>query len=901
MHIPGLRRLVRLPRRSGQQIDRDIDDELAFHIDMVAAELIADGTPPSEARDRARHQFGDVERARRNLRREEQGIERERRRANFGNELRQDLTFALRQLRQSPGFTFVAVVTLGLGIGATTAIFSVVDAVLLRPLPYAQADRLVRLRQVDARRSDQGDTSPATFLDWQGRSRSFERVAFFQYFGHDVKGATGETISIDSWLVSEDYFAVLGVKPRLGRVFLPEEYRPGAARVVIISSALWQQRYGSDPHVLGRREILDGVAHTIVGVMPVSFQFPEKRHIWAPKMLTDEERRERGGNYLGVVARLRPGVTLAAAQDDMNRVSRELAAEYPRTNAKVGARLTSVPNDAVGAVRPALLVLLGAVTCVLLVACANVANLLLARGADRRREFAIRAALGAGRGRLARQMLSESVMLAALGCAVGLVLGALGIELIRALSPATLPRMDEIALDGRVLLFTLGASVGTVLIFGLAPARMFSSPDLNSAVREGGRGTSASRGKLRARSLLIVTEVALALVLLVGSGLLIRSFIVLLRVDPGFVPENRAMVQLFLWDLYPKPELRAGVLRDILDRMTLVRGVESVGAVSALPFAAANIGVQTPIRFEGRPAPGQGESPNVYTTVATNGYFETMGVALRRGRTFTAADNATGAKVALVSESLVRRYFPNEDPIGRRIAVSFDGGAYASAKRGDVTVDRWREIVGIVADVRHDGLEAAPREEMYMPHAQFPFGSMTVVVRTTGDPAPLLPLLQRAVWDVNRNQAIYAATTMNALVGTSLTDRRFNLALIGSFAALALLLAAVGVYGLISYSTSRRTTEFGVRLALGADGRSILVAAMGDGVRYAVAGVAVGMIGAFVLTRSMATMLFGVKPTDPLTFAVFAVVMLVVAMVASFVPARRALRVDPVTALRAEA
>ena len=899
--IPGLRRLVRFPGRSRTQIERDVDDELAFHIDTVAAEMIAAGIPEAEARERARRQFGDLDWARRNLRREAHGIERERRRADFGNELRQDLTFALRQLRRSPGFTFVAVATLGLGIGATTAIFSVVDGVLLRPLPYAQADRLVRLRQVDARKSEGGDTSPANYLDWQGRSRSFEHVAFFQYFGHDLKASSGETISINSWLVSEEYFAVLGVKPRLGRVFLPEEYRPGAARVVVISSALWQQRYGADPRVLGRQEILDGVAHTIVGVMPVSFQYPEKRHIWAPKILSEEETRVRAGNYLGVVARLRPGVTLAAAQDDLNRVSRELAAEYPRTNTKVGVLVTSVPNDVVGAVRPALLVLLGAVTCVLLVACANVANLLLARGADRRREFAIRAALGAGRGRLARQMLSESAILAMLGCAVGLVLGKCGITLILALSPATLPRMDEIALDGRVLVFTLAASVGTALMFGLTPARMFSIPDLNSAVREGGRGTSPSRGRLRIRSLLIVTEVALALVLLVGSGLLIRSFIVLLRVDPGFAPENRARVQLFLWDLYAKPELRAGVLRDILARMASVGGVESVGAVSALPFAAANIGVQTPIWFEGRPAPSPGETPNVYTTVVTNGYFETMGVALRRGRTFTAADNATGARVALISESLVRRHFPNDDPIGKRIAVAFDGGAYASLKHGDVTTDQSREIVGIVADVRHDGLEAAPREEMYMPHAQFPFGSMTVVVKTRGDPAPLLPLLQRAVWDVNRNQAIYAATTMNALVGTSLTDRRFNLALIGSFAALALLLAAVGVYGLISYSTSRRTTEFGVRLALGADARSILVAAMADGVRYAVAGVAVGMVGAFALTRSMATMLFGVTPTDPLTFGALAVVMLVVAMVASFVPARRALRVDPVTALRADA
>jgi putative ABC transport system permease protein len=885
--IPGLRRLFQYPHRSRRQINGEIDDELAFHIDMVAAELVAAGVPASEARERAREQFGDVARARRVMRREEQGIERSRRRADLAGEIHQDLVFAARQLRRSPAFALVAVLTLGLGIGATTAIFSVVDGVLLRPLPYAEPDRLVRLRQVDGRTSEQDDTSPATFFDWRDRSRSFERVAFFQYFGHDVRGPSGETISLDSWLVSEDYFAVLGVQPRLGRVFLPDEFRTGAAPVVVISSALWKQRYGGDPVVLGRREMLDGVAHTIVGVMPPSFEFPEKRDLWAPKIFVDDEKQVRAGTYLGVVARLRPGVTMAAAQSDMDRVAKQLATEYPRTNAKVGVHVTSVPNDLVGPVRTAMLVLLGAVGCVLLVACANVANLLLARGADRRREFAIRAALGAGRARLMRQMVSENAMLAALGCGVGLVLGRLALIVLLALSPATLPRKDLIALDGRVLVFTLATSVVTALLFGLAPLRLLTRPDLHSAVRDGGRGTSASRGRLRLASTLIVTEVALALVLLVGSGLLIRSFVALLSVDPGFVPQRRAMVQVFLWDLYPRPELRSSFLREVLDRMAAVPGVKSAGAVSAMPFAAANIGVQTPIRFEGRPAPGPGESPNVYTTVATDGYFETMGVALRRGRTFAATDKASGAPVALISESLARHYFPDEDPIGKRIAVSFDG-------------NRSREIVGIVADVRHDGLQAAPREEMYMPHAQFPFGSMTIVVRAAGDPEPLLPALQRAVWAVNRNQAIYAATTLDALVLSSLRERRFNLALIGSFATLALVLAAVGVYGLISYSTSRRSAEFGVRLALGASGRQIVAAAMRDGVRSAVIGTALGLAASYGLTRSMATMLFGVKPTDPLTFASLALVMLVVAALASYLPARRAQRVDPVAALRGD-
>ena len=885
--IPGLRRLLSFPRRSDRQIEREIDDEVSFHIDMVTAELIASGVPPADARDRARRQFGDVSRARRNLRVEDQGIERDRRRADIGNEVRQDLVFASRQLRRSPAFAIVAVLTLGLGIGATTAIFSAVDGVLLRPLPYPQADRLVRLFHVDATQSERDDATPANFFDWQERNRSFERLAYFQYYGHDVTGSAGETITINSWLVSEDYFTVLGVQPRLGRVFRADEFRPGAAPVAIISTSLWQQRFGGDPNVLGRKETLDNVAHTIVGVMPVAFQFPGKRHIWAPKVMAEAEKRERGATYLGVVGRLRPGISVAAAQEDMNRIARELAAAFPTTNAKVGVQVASVPNDLLGPVRTAMLVLLGAVMCVLLVACANVANLLLARGSDRRREFAIRAALGAGRTRLARQMITESAVLAALGCGLGLLLGRWGIALLLALSPATLPRADEITLDGRVLLFTLVMSLGTALLFGLAPVRMFSRPNLNDAVRDGGRGSSASRGRLRLRGVLIATEVALALVLLVGSGLLVRSFVSLLKVDPGFVPANRAMVQVFLWDLYQKPDLRAGFMRDLLERMATVPGVESVGAVSAFPFALANIGIETAVAVEGQPRSAPGEEPNAYTTVASNGYFETMGIRLHRGRTFTASDNATAEKVAIVSESFVKRHFPGGDPIGKRVAAGFDGG-------------QSRQIVGVVSDVRHDGLQQPVREELYMPHAQHPFGSMTIAVRTTGDPATMLPALQRAVWEVNPRQAIYTATTVDALVSTSLRERRFNLSLIGGFAALALVLSAVGVYGLISYSTSRRANEFGLRLALGASGGQIVYAAMRDGVRYAVVGVVVGLIAAYVLTRSLSTMLFGVTSTDPITYASLAMVMLAVAALASYLPARRALRVDPVTALRGE-
>ena len=884
--IPGLRRLLSFPRRSDRQIDREIDDEMSFHIDMVAAELIDGGVPPDEARSRARRQFGDVSRARQKLRTEEQGLEKERRRADLGNEIRQDLVFASRQLRRSPAFAVVAVLTLGLGIGATTAIFSAVDGVLLRPLPYPEADRLVRVFQTNKGQTERDDASPANFADWQERNRSFTKLAYFQYYGHDVTGASGETTSIDSWLVSEDYFDVLGVKPLMGRTFRPDEFRAGAAPVAIISASLWQQRFGGDPKVIGRQEILDNVPHTIVGVMPMSLQFPEKRYLWAPNKLTEAEKLERGGTYLAVVGRLRPGITLAAARQDMSRIGRELAASYPRTNAQVGIEVASVPNELLGPVRTAMLVLLGAVMCVLLVACANVANLLLARGSDRRREFAIRAALGAGRTRLARQMITESAVLAGLGCAIGLLLGRAGIALILTLSPATLPRADEIVLDGRVLAFTLIVSLGTALLFGLAPVRMFSRPDLTDVVREGGRGSSASRGRLRLRGVLIVTEVALALVLLVGSGLLIRSFISLLRVDPGFVPENRAMVQLFLWDQYAKPLARVDALREVLTRMRAVPGVESAGAVSAFPFALANIGIETNVTVEGKQA-APGDEPNAFTTLATDGYFETMGIRLHRGRAFTPADDAAGLEVAIVSESFVKRHFPDTDPIGKRVASRFDGG-------------QSRVIVGVVSDVRHDGLQLPVREELYIPHAQNGFGSMTIAVRTTGDPTLMLPALQRAVWDVNPRQAIYAATTMNALVSTSLRERRFNLSLIGGFAALALVLSAVGVYGLISYSTSRRSNEFGVRLALGASGGQIVYAAMCDGVRYAVLGVVVGLFAAYALTRSLSTMLFGISATDPATYVSLAVVMLGVAALASYLPARKAMRVDPVAALRGD-
>jgi putative ABC transport system permease protein len=801
----------------------------------------------------------------------------------------QDVRYGARALVKSPGFTLVAILALALGIGANTAIFSVVNGVLLRPLPYPGAESIVSVFQHDTKVGiERAPVSLANFIDYRGRAQSFAGMAALRPYGFDSTGE-GDPENFHSWLVTEDFFDVMGAAALHGRVPAREEFRAGAETVVVISHGLWRRRFGADPGVVGRKLTLDGKPYTVVGVMPPGFHLLEKRDMIAPFVFDEAQARRRGANFLSVVGRLKPGVTAGQAGAELKGIAEQLAREYPQTNREMSAAVVGLRDQMLGGVRRLLLVLLAAVGLVLLVACANVASLLLARGAERGRELAIRAALGAGRARLARQLLTESAILAAAGGALGVLLAWWGIDVILALSPGDLPRAEGIGLSLPVLAFAGALSVLTAAAFGLVPSLQFSKPDLNEALKEGGRAASAGAGRHRLRRALVVAEVALALVLLVGAGLLLRSFARLLRVDPGFSPENTLALQVHVYDQYPKPEQQAAFFEAALARVAALPGVRAAGGSSAPPFIGeGGIELESDFTIEGRPAPQEGQEPSAQHTVVTSDYFRAAGVALRRGRAFEKSDDAGSVPVVVVNESFARRYFPGEDAVGRRIVVR------------RLTRPVAREIVGVVGDVRHTGLDGEPKPELFLHTLQVPLGSMTFVVRTEGDPLRLLPAVKREVWAVNRALPFYSVATMEELVAETLRGRRFGVALLGAFAGLALLLAAVGLYGLISFSTSRRTHEIGVRMALGAQGRDILKMVVGEGLLLGAAGVAVGTAGALALTRFMAGLLFGVTPTDPPTYAAIAALLLAVALLASYLPARRATRVDPMTALRYE-
>ncbi len=799
----------------------------------------------------------------------------------------QDLRYGARQLARSPGFTAVAVLTLALGIGANTAIFSVVHGVVLRPFSYHQPDRIVSLWQTDLKEGNRrGPVSVANFLDWQERSRSFEAMAILRPYGLDYTGA-GYPESIRSWLVSRGFFEILGVRALVGRTFLPEEYQPENNHVAVLSYGLWQRRFVGDPAIVGQKVVLDGLPFTIVGVMPAEFAFPDKKEIWAPFVVTEATRQTVHGAFLETVARLKPGVTLAQAQAEMDAIAAQLREEQPSRNQNVGVAALSLPDQLIGHIRPALLLLLGAVGLVLLIACANVANLLVTRGAHREHEFAVRAALGAARGRLVRQLLTESLLLAFLGGAAGLLLASWAVSVIVAWSPADLPRLEQVSLNRTVLGFSITVSFLAAIAFGLLPAVRLSRVEVHASLKEGGR-TAVGGGHHGLRHALVVGEVAVALVLLVGAGLLVRSFVRLMQVDLGFSPERVVALQVFVYgDKYPSNRERFQFFEEALQRLSALPGVEAAGAASYLPFVEAQIEMKTRLAVEGWPAPQAGEEPLANVTIATPGYFRTMGIPLLRGRLFEELDNLDSARVVLINETLARRYWPNQDPTGRRITLSYGGpGA--------------REIVGVVGDVRQRGLLGEPVPEVFLPLRQAPFGSMTLLVRSAGDPLELLAAAKNQVWAVDKDLPVWSSGSMTGLIADSIADRRGFLLLLGLFAAMALCLAVVGIYGVISLLTAQRTHEIGVRLALGAQRRDIFRLVLGQGMRLTLAGVALGLVGALLLTRLLSSFLFGVKPTDPLTLAAVAVLLAGAALLACYIPARRAMRVDPMVALRYE-
>ena len=799
----------------------------------------------------------------------------------------QDLRYGFRVLTRKPGFTLVAIITLALGIGANTAIFSVVNKLLLDRLPYKDPERIITLwEQLPDAGAAKEKVAPANFLDWRERNQVFDHMAAVFPYGFDYTGGA-EPESIRGWLVSEGFFEIFGVRALYGRTFDPEEFKQGNSRVVVIGYGLWQRQFGSDANIVGQTLQLDDEPYTVVGVLPPEFRFLDEKQMWAPKIFDDRDRRLRSGGYIDVVARLKPGVTLEQAEDDMNRVAEGLAIEHPRTNQNTGARLVPLPEQLVAHVRPALLVLLGAVGLVLIIACANVASLMLARGAERQKELAVRAALGASRARLVRQLFTESLLLALLGGTGGILLASWGIDAILALSPAGLPRIDEVAIDARVIAFTFAVSLVTAMTFGLAPAIQFSSPRLQQFLKEGGRTSTAGFGR-RLRHALVASEIALALMLLVGAGLLVRSFVRLLQVDPGFTPDNVLSLQVFIWDKYQTPQQRTAFFEEAYARLLSLPGVQAVGAVTALPFNNEDtIDVDTTFTIDGRAAE-PGEQLTAYTTVASIDYFKVMGIHLKRGRFFNEYDRPGSPLVVLINEAMARRFFADEDPVGKKITVGSFGRPMS------------REIVGVVADVRHTGLDSNPRPEFFVPHLQNPFGGMAIVVRTSSDPETLLPAAKDQIRAINKDQPFYSVYTMDALVSRSLGERRFNLLLLCAFAAIALVLAGVGIYGLISFSISQRTHEIGVRMALGARTRDITKMILGEGLALALIGVTVGVVGALGLTRLLKGLLFGVTPTDPITFAAITVLIVALALVASYLPARRATRVDPMVALRYE-
>ena len=824
--------------------------------------------------------------------------------------LGQDFRYALRMLVRSPGFTAVAVATLALGIGANTAIFSVVHAVLLKPLPFEKPEELVR---VTADQTGQGvtdvGTSPPELFDYRDRSNAFSAISGLYPINANITGMERPERA-EVLLVDLNYFDMLGVKPQVGRFFEKNDYRPGIAEIAVISDGWWRRHYAADPNAIGRTFRLDDDMYTIVGVAPPGFRHPGQSlqtdvEVWAPSGWSAAPFRlpiPRGAYFFrGALARLKPGVTVGAAQRRLDALAESFRKEYPndyRASDGWTPRVVPLQQDVVGATRPALVVLLAAVGFVLLIACANVANLLLARASARRREIAVRQALGAGRARLVRQLLTESLALSLAGGVVGLALAAWGVEALVRLAPANLPRLTEIRVDVTVLLFTLGAALVTGVLFGLVPALQTAGGEMSASLKDSARGTSSGGGR-RLRSVLVVAEFALALVLLTGAALLLRTLERLHRVDPGFRPHGLVTASMWL----PQPNLpetgryfknaaQVVLYRRILERVRAIPGVQAADGATRVPFGG--FPNMNPFVVEGRD-PERGGLGTAEFASASAGYFGTMAIPLKRGRAFDTRDVETAAPVAVVSESFAKRFFPGEDAIGKRIALG-RGNAAANGGNGP----RWTEIVGVVGDVKSSALDLEERPAVYRPLEQAANLAFTLVIRTRLAAGPLAAAVESEIHSIDNELPLYAVRTMDEAMGRTLAQRRFAMRLLGLFAAAALLLSAVGISGVIAYSVSQRTQEIGIRMALGARPLDVRRMLLGEGARLAGLGVVIGLAGAFLLTRLMASLLYGVGPRDPLTFFVVPGVLAAVALAATDLPARRASRVDPIRALRGD-
>ena len=802
----------------------------------------------------------------------------------------QDLRYGFRTLLRNPFFCAVAILALALGIGPNTAIFTMVNAVLLKPLPVPEPDRVVMIWGNRLKAGfDQLPASAADYLDWKRQARSFEwmSAAFaIPEFGLNVSGA-GDPERLPAALASQEFLPALGIKTVVGRNFLPEEDRPGGPAAVLISNALWQRRFHSDPSAIGRTLNVDGLPRTVVGVVPHELGEMVAADVWLPTAISPHDPERQNHTY-GVVARLKPGVTLAQARAEMAVIALGLERAYPATNTGWGVTLFPMAEMYSGRIRPVLLILLGAVGLLLLIACANLANLLLARAATREREIAIRGALGAGRRRIIRQLLTESLVLALAGGALGLVLAAWGVRLMRGVVPDMFPMLQHMSLDMPVLAFTFGISILTGLLFGLVPAWRSSRTDLNTTLKEAAGRSESAGGAHRIRSFLLASEVALAVLLSVSAGLLLRSFVQVTEVNPGVRTANILTMSVSLPEVkYDTPLKRADFYKNLIDRVDALPGVRSAGAVMFLPLRVSILSFRIGVNgftIQGRPPVPEDQQPLADYRTATPGYFNTMGIALRQGRLFDQHDDLDSKRVALVNEALVRKHFPHENPLGQHIVT---GGS--------------KEIVGVVADAKLYGLDTPVEPAIYVPHAQHPGeSSMAVVVRTAGDPAAMTSAVRREIMKLDPEQPISNVRTMEKVLSDSLMMRRVSMLLLTVFASLALILATVGIYGLTAYSVSRRTHEIGLRVALGASQQQILRLVVGRGLVTSLIGAAAGVAAAFALTRGLSGMLYGVTATDPLVFAGVPLLLIAVSAVASYLPARKATRIDPLVALRYE-
>lgn len=873
----GLARRLRVLFRKAE-MEREMDAELRFHLDKETERNVARGMSQEEARRAALVEFGGMERVREECR-DERGV-------SIIGDLWQDLRYGARTLRKSPSFTAVAVITLALGIGANTAIFSVVDAVLLRPLPFPDSERIVSLEGVNLSKGiTDSNMSVPDFADWQTQSGAFERIAGFVTGGSLlISGEEAERVRGTS--ATADFFSLFRTDAFRGRTLQPQDAKKDAPSVTVLSYGLWQRRYGGDPAIIGKQIMVNRESTTVVGVMPPGFDYPERTEIWFPLVL-DPSAERRDNRYLEVVARLKPDASLTQAQVELDAINARLAQSYVETNSGWSVRLTNLRERLVGSVRTPLLVLLGAVAFVLLIACSNVANLLLARAATRRREFAVRDALGASRARIVRQLLTESLLLSLTGGVAGLLMSLWLTRLLIGLIPSNMPRLDEVRPDARVFGFALAASLLTGLLFGLVPALQASRTDLNETLKEGGRTGIGGARRNRARSILIVSEIALSFMLLAGAGLLARSFLRLRDVNPGFDTAGVLAMRISAsGDRYPAGSARAALYQQVLERIKSLPGVESAGAVLSLPLGGDTFNVGRSFIREGRPATPE-ESAGASYLVATPGYFRALQIPLLSGRTFTEQDTDKSPMVVIVNETMARQFWSGESPVGKRITIWRD--------------EKFpREIVGVVGDTRATpGDPAGP--QMYVPYAQDAnWGSLSLVVRSSTDPAQLIAAARNEVHALDKTIPVYNTRPMIDVVAAALAGRRASTLLVGSFALLALLLALVGIYGVTAYYVTQRTHEIGVRMALGAPARHVLGLVMGQSMRLTLGGLALGLCGALALTRVLASLLYGVQPTDPVTFAVAAALLSAVALLACLLPAWRATKVDPLIALRAE-